>query len=74
MIGTHSLGNTPREGGARERVTDVQGYTGALRVMIMVRDHDGTVWALWNYDGIMQMMRERVERDAGHAGYVYIHV
>jgi len=40
MIGTHRLGDTPGEGGARERVTDVQGYTRALEVMIMVRDHD----------------------------------
>ena len=30
MIGTHRLGDTPGEGGARERVRDVQGYMGGL--------------------------------------------
>ena len=31
MIGTHHLVDTPGEGGARERVRDVQGYMGVIK-------------------------------------------
>ena len=65
MIGTHRLGEKPWEDGARGRVDVHVAYKGTLSIRIMVRDHDGRV--LWNYEGRMRMMRERVERDAALA-------